>query len=157
MTPRWTVLSLAARVPRFEGFPGSSRVRSGLIVSQVAPPSAVFQSTCDAKKRTRGSACEKTAGAVRPNRAFAPRSATRAGSLAGGGQSAPVHHAGGRGSRGAVAVSLAADRRNLAERDPPIVASAGPRRRPALLLPAVDAVGEAVVRRDVEELRGRLV
>ena len=56
-----------------------------------------------------------------------------------------------------VAVFVDGDRAPVAERDLAVVAPARDARRPALLLAAVDAVGEGVVGRDVVELRRRLV
>ena len=56
-----------------------------------------------------------------------------------------------------VPVLLGADGMPVAESDRAVVAAARDRDRAALLLPAVDPVRKAVVRRDVVELRRRLV
>src|SRR5205085_3694743 len=62
-----------------------------------------------------------------------------------------------RGVGGDVAVLFRADRAPVAERDRAVVAAAGGSDRAALLLAAVDPVGKLIVRRDVVELRRRLV
>ena len=54
--------------PRVAGEPGSSRVRSGLTICQLLPPSRVAKSTFDPRYSTCGSAAEKINGAVRLNR-----------------------------------------------------------------------------------------
>src|SRR3989442_12087029 len=74
-----TLRGVGLAVPGVRNFPtdaGTShvlRVRSGLIVCQLFPPVAVFQSAFDAKYITCGSSSEKTTGAVRSVRKPAGR------------------------------------------------------------------------------------
>ena len=67
-----TGLSFAVTGSSVAGTPGSSRVRSGLMTSQLWAPFEVLKSTLPAKNSTCGSTGENTIGCVRTWR---PRSA----------------------------------------------------------------------------------
>src|SRR5215467_8483385 len=64
------VLSLVMGPPEATCLLLSLRVRSGLMICQVMPPSVVLKSTCAAKYRALGSCGEKTIGSVHWKRYF---------------------------------------------------------------------------------------